>query len=80
MSRTDAPRDALGLLRPMAGHPPMVVDQAASVTAKVNVVQAAARDEPIPLGWAMDPDDNPTPDAKRGRAGSMAADGGGFAF
>ena len=61
---------------PRAGRPPMVVDQSSSATAKVNVVQAAARGEPIPLGWAMDADGNPTTDATLGLAGSMAPAGG----
>ena len=61
---------------PRADHPPMVIDQSSSATAKVNVVNAAARGEAIPLGWAMDPDGNPTTDAKLGLAGSMAPAGG----
>lgn len=61
---------------PRAGQPPMVIDQSSSATAKVNVVNAAERGESIPLGWAMDPDGNPTTDPKQGLAGSMAPAGG----
>ena len=61
---------------PRAGAPPMVIDQSSSATAKVNVVNAAQRGEAIPLGWAMDPDGNPTTDPKAGLAGSMAPAGG----
>ena len=66
---------AFGLPRP-DGRPPLIIDQSSSVTAKVNVINAAASDEPIPEGWALDPDGNPTTDAKLGLAGSMAPAGG----
>ncbi|MCA8967326.1 MAG: Ldh family oxidoreductase, partial [Planctomycetes bacterium] len=61
---------------PREGRPPMVVDQSSSATAKVNVVNAAARGESIPLGWALDAEGNPTTDASAGLAGSMAPSGG----
>ena len=61
---------------PREGRPPMVIDQSSSATAKVNVINAAERGEPIPLGWAMDTDGQPTTDPKLGLAGSMAPAGG----
>ena len=44
--------------------------------------RAAEAGRPIPLGWALDADGQPTTDAQAGRAGSMAPAGGvkGFAI
>ncbi|MDE0309647.1 MAG: Ldh family oxidoreductase [Acidiferrobacterales bacterium] len=61
---------------PRKSNPPMIIDQSSSVTAKVNVVQAAKSGEPIPDSWALDSNGNPTVDAKAGLAGSMAPAGG----
>ena len=36
--------------------PPMVIDQASSATAFVNIVRAAEENQPIPEGWAVDAD------------------------
>ena len=42
-----------------------VIDQSSSVVAKSEVMRHAARDEPIPLGWPIDAEGNPTTDAKK---------------
>ena len=52
-----------------AGDRPIVLDMALSVVARGKVRRAAARGEPIPLGWALDADGNPTTDAQKGYEG-----------
>jgi (2R)-3-sulfolactate dehydrogenase (NADP+) len=47
---------------PRPGGPPLVIDMATSATARVNVVEAASQGRPIPLGWALDRDGQPTTD------------------
>ena len=54
---------------PAGRHPALVVDMSSSVVARGKVVEAAKRGESIPEGWALDPDGNPTTDAKAGEAG-----------
>ncbi|MFT7587444.1 MAG: (2R)-3-sulfolactate dehydrogenase (NADP+), partial [Cellvibrionaceae bacterium] len=66
----------LGFGSPRAGQPPIIVDLATSMTAKVNVKQAAYEGREIPLGWAQDIDGNPTTDAAEGLAGSLSPLGG----
>ncbi|MBI1775804.1 MAG: Ldh family oxidoreductase [Proteobacteria bacterium] len=61
---------------PRASAPPLVVDLSTSVTARVNVVQAAAAGGPIPEGWALDEDGRPTTDPARALAGTVAPLGG----
>ena len=61
---------------PREGKPPLIIDQSSSVTAKVNVVQAAGSGKEIPDTWAFDRFGKPTTDAKAGLEGSMAPAGG----
>ena len=61
---------------PRAGSGPVVIDLATSATARVNVMEAAARGTPIPPEWALDAEGKPTTDAAAGLAGSMAPVGG----
>ena len=61
---------------PREGKPPLIIDQSSSVTAKVNVVQAAGSGTEIPDTWAFDRYGKPTTDAKAGLEGSMAPAGG----
>lgn len=61
---------------PRPNRNPLVIDQSASTTAKVNVVEAAATGNSIPEDWAFDVHGNPTTDAKAGLQGSMAPAGG----
>lgn len=65
---------ALGV--PRADAPPIIVDQSSSTTARVNVVQAAARGQSIPDTWALDASGRPTTDPNEGLKGSIAPLGG----
>lgn len=57
---------------PRASGDPVVADLSSSTVAWVKVNAAAQQGEPIPLGWALDSDGNPTTDATAALAGSMA--------
>lgn len=50
---------------------PVVADLSSSTVAWVKVNAAAQAGEPIPLGWALDADGNPTTDARKALEGSM---------
>ena len=58
------------------GLPPLIVDQSSSVVAKGEVLLHAKAGKPIPPGWALDAEGQPTTDADAGLAGSMAPFGG----
>jgi LDH2 family malate/lactate/ureidoglycolate dehydrogenase len=47
------------------------VDLATSLVARGNIISAQKRGEPIPAGWALDPDGNPTTDAAAALAGTV---------
>jgi (2R)-3-sulfolactate dehydrogenase (NADP+) len=53
-----------------------LIDQSASGVTWTAVRRAADEHRPIPLGWAMDKEGNPTTDAEAGLAGSIAPAGG----
>ena len=59
-----------------AGEIAFLIDQSASTIAKSEVMKHAREGKPIPEGWALDPDGNPTTDAALGLKGSMAPSGG----
>ncbi|KAH8433833.1 Ldh family oxidoreductase [Aspergillus melleus] len=61
---------------PSGSEVPYVLDMAPSVVAKGKIRKAARRGEPIPLGWALDANGNPTTDAEVALNGSMAPIGG----
>jgi len=61
---------------PRTSHPPVSVDLSLSEVARGKLMVAADKGESIPLGWALDPDGNPTTDPQKGLAGSMLAVGG----
>jgi len=50
---------------------PIVADMATSVVARGKVVIAAKNRQPIPLGWALNKDGEPTTDAAEGVVGSV---------
>ena len=55
---------------------PLSIDLSLSEVARGKVAVAAKEGRPIPLGWALDRDGQPTTDAKAALAGSMLAVGG----
>jgi len=61
---------------PRKGEPPLTIDLSLSEVARGKVMIAAKEGRPIPLGWALDGDGNPTTDAKAALTGSMLAVGG----
>lgn len=66
----------LAFAAPIAGSAPLVIDQASSATAFVNIRKAAAEGRAIPEGWALDADGHPTTDAKAAVKGALLAFGG----
>lgn len=54
----------------------IVIDQSASTIARSEVMKHAREGKPIPEGWALDADGNPTTDPAVGMKGSMAPSGG----
>ena len=58
------------------GEVSFLVDQSATQVAWTAVKRASEEGDPIPLGWALDADGEPTTDAEAGLAGSMAPAGG----
>jgi (2R)-3-sulfolactate dehydrogenase (NADP+) len=59
-----------------AGDPALLIDQSASTIAKSEVMKHAREGKPIPEGWALDAEGNPTTDPAVGLKGSMAPAGG----
>jgi LDH2 family malate/lactate/ureidoglycolate dehydrogenase len=47
------------------------VDLATSLVARGNIIAAQKRGEPIPLGWALDPNGHPTTDASQALLGTV---------
>ncbi len=56
---------------PRVDAAPLVMDFALSEVARGNLMVAAQKGEPIPLGWALDEQGQPTTDARAGLRGSM---------
>ncbi|HEV2039080.1 MAG TPA: Ldh family oxidoreductase, partial [Casimicrobiaceae bacterium] len=61
---------------PRAIGVPLPIDMSLSEIARGKLVMAAKDGRPIPLGWALDAQGNPTTDARAGLDGSMLAMGG----
>lgn len=57
-------------------HPPLIVDLALSTVARGRILRAAEQGEPIPQGWALDAEGQPTTDARAALSGAMLALGG----
>lgn len=55
---------------------PMIIDQASSATAFVNIVAAAAEGRPIPTGWAVDETGAGTDDPEKALRGALLPFGG----
>lgn len=56
--------------------PPLVLDQASSATAYVNIQRAAQEGRAIPADWALDAEGRPTTDPTRALAGMLLPFGG----
>jgi (2R)-3-sulfolactate dehydrogenase (NADP+) len=61
---------------PRNGAPPLVIDMALSEVARGKIMVAAKEGRPIPKGWALDAQGEPTTDAQAALAGAMLAMGG----
>jgi (2R)-3-sulfolactate dehydrogenase (NADP+) len=66
----------LSFAAPVADGPPLVIDQASSATAFVNIRKAADKGEEIPEGWAVDAGGKPTTDPAAAMKGALLAFGG----
>lgn len=56
---------------PVEGEPPLVIDLSLSKVARGKVMAAKKAGEPIPEGWALDIEGNPTTDPDAALAGTM---------
>ncbi|GMV01793.1 MAG: Ldh family oxidoreductase [Burkholderiaceae bacterium] len=61
---------------PRRGAPPLTIDLSLSEVARGKLMVAAREGKPIPAGWALDKDGNPTTDPKAGLEGMMLPAGG----
>jgi (2R)-3-sulfolactate dehydrogenase (NADP+) len=61
---------------PRKNADPIVVDLSITEVTRGKIMLAAKEGKPIPAGWAVDRDGNPTTDAKAALTGSLAAIGG----
>jgi (2R)-3-sulfolactate dehydrogenase (NADP+) len=68
----------IALAVPRAGRAPLVLDQSSSIVAKSEIVVHQQRGEPIPLGWALDKDGEPTTDPQAALAGGTMVPAGGY--
>ena len=59
-----------------SGGVALSIDQSASVVAKSEVIRRAREGQPIPEGWALDPEGRPTTDPALALKGTMAPLGG----
>jgi (2R)-3-sulfolactate dehydrogenase (NADP+) len=66
----------LAFAAPSADGAPLVIDQASSATAFVNIRKAAEAGEAIPEGWAVDAAGHPTTDPAAAMKGALLAFGG----
>jgi len=66
----------IGFAAPIADRSPLVIDLATSQVARGKVMAARRAGEPVPEGWALDSEGNPTTDPDAALAGTMAPMGG----
>lgn len=60
---------------PRRDAPPLIIDLSLSKVARGKIMAASKAGEPIPEGWALDRNGNPTTDAKAALAGTMVPAG-----
>ncbi|KAA2315517.1 Ldh family oxidoreductase [Pseudooceanicola sediminis] len=63
--------DPIAFAAPIEGADPVVIDISLSKVARGKIMTAAQKDEPIPEGWALDADGNPTTDPHAALKGNM---------
>ena len=63
--------DPVAFAAPRRNAAPLVIDMSLSKVARGKIMVAAKEGEPIPEGWALDADGNPTTDANAAMAGTM---------
>lgn len=63
--------DPIAFAAPLGNQDPVVVDISLSKVARGKIMAAVQKGEPIPEGWALDPDGQPTTDAQAAMAGTM---------
>lgn len=61
---------------PRPGHPPYVFDLATTAAARAEIARYRQEGRPVPEGWGLDPEGNPTTDAAQVLAGVMLPFGG----
>ena len=61
---------------PRRDAPPLIVDLSLTEVVRVKIMLYAKEDKPIPLGWAVDREGQPTTSAQAALTGSLAAIGG----
>jgi (2R)-3-sulfolactate dehydrogenase (NADP+) len=66
----------LAFAAPLDEGPPLLIDQASSATAFVELRRYADRSETLPAGWAVDADGQPTTDPRAALRGALLAFGG----
>jgi LDH2 family malate/lactate/ureidoglycolate dehydrogenase len=66
----------LALAAPRPNGPPIVIDMACCMAARGNILLAAREGDPIPEGWAIDPEGQPTTDAHAALRGALLPFGG----
>jgi LDH2 family malate/lactate/ureidoglycolate dehydrogenase len=67
----------LSVAAPMpVGAPPFVLDLAQSAVSRGRIKLAELNGEPIPIGWALDPEGHPTTDPSAALAGALLPSGG----
>lgn len=65
---------AIGI--PAGQEDPLIFDASTSVVARGKIIVSAHNKEPIPEGWAIDPEGSPTTDPERALAGAVLPFGG----
>ena len=63
--------DPIAFAAPRRNEAPLVIDMSLSQVARGKIMVAAQQGNPIPEGWALDPEGNPTTNAKAAMAGTM---------
>jgi len=63
--------DPIAFAAPLSEGAPVVIDISLSKVARGKIMAAAQKGDPIPEGWALDPDGQPTTDANAAMAGTM---------